>query len=352
MLPAMWAPWQLAHQQVRDMTKTAARDPGRQQMPIPPDLIAALVARAARAPSVHNTQPWRFRATPQWLELRADHARDLPRTDPGRREELISCGAALYGLRLAIREIGYRPAVRLLPDPARPDLLALVRLGAAAPATAAELRLLATLPRRHTHRGAFSSEPVSASLLAGLHRDAMAERAALVTITEPLRFQQLADLVAAADRAQHRDVGIRREARRWTRQPGSPARDGVPGYAFPRPHQPAAGHLAQRDFDLGRGIGMLDGRGARPAATAVLITAADDPADWLRAGQALHRLLLRAASHWVFASLHTQPLESPGFRDEIQTRLALPGIPQMLLQLGHSHTAAATARRPAAEVLD
>ncbi len=97
---------------------------------------------------------------------------------------------------------------------------------------------------------------------------------------------------------------------------------------------------------------MLDGRRARPAATAVLITAADDPADWLRAGQALHRLLLRAASHWVFASLHTQPLESQGFRDEIQLRLALPGIPQMLLQLGHSHTAAATPRRRSADVLD
>ncbi len=334
------------------MTETVARDPGRQELPIPPDLIAALVARAARAPSVHNTQPWRFRATPQWLELRADHARDLPRTDPARREELISCGAALYGLRLAIREIGYRPAVRLLPDPARPGLLALVRLGAAAPATADELRLLAALPRRHTHRGAFSSVPVPASLLAGLQRDAAAEGAALVTIAEPARYQQLADLVAAADQAQHRDVAIRRELRRWTRPRGSPARDGVPGYAFPRQRQPAAGHLAQRDFDLGRGLGMLDGRRARPAATAVLITAADDPADWLRAGQALHRLLLRAASHWVFASLHTQPLESQGFRDEIQLRLALPGIPQMLLQLGHLHTAAATARRQAADILD
>ncbi len=334
------------------MTETAARDPGRREVPIPPELITDLIARAGRAPSVHNTQPWRFRASPQWLELRADHGRDLPRTDPAGREALISCGAALYGLRLAIREIGYLPAVRLLPDPVRPGLLALVRLGAAAPATADERRLLAALPHRHTHRGAFSSEPVSASLLAGLQRDAMAEGAALVRIAEPIRYQQLADLVEAADKAQHRDMAIRTEVRRWTRPPGSPARDGIPGYAFPRQHQPTAGRLAQRDFDLGRGLGMLDGRRARPAATAVLITAADDPADWLRAGQALHRLLLRAASHWVFASLHTQPLESQGFRDEIQLRLALPGIPQMLLQLGHLHTAAATARRQAADILD
>ncbi len=334
------------------MTEAAALTPGRQEAPIPADLISALVARAARAPSVHNIQPWRFRPGPQWLELHADHGRRLPRTDPARREITVSCGAALYGLRLAIREIGYLPAVRLLPDPADPGLLALIGLGAAAPATAGERQLLTAMSRRHTHRGAFSTEPIPPGLLAALRRDAAAENAALVMIDGPARYQQLADLVAAADQAQGRDAAIRAEVRAWTRPPGSPARDGVPGYAFPRRRQPAAGHLAQRDFDLGRGLGMLDGPGSRPAATAVLITTADEPADWLRAGQALHRLLLHAASRWIFASLHTQPLESPGFRDEIRTRLTLPGIPQMLLQLGHSHTAAATARRRPADLVD
>ncbi len=221
-------------------------------------------------------------------------------------------------------------------------------LGAAAPVTADERQLLAALPRRHTHRGAFSFLPVPVSLLAGLRRDATAEGATLVSIAEPGRFRLLADLAAEADLAQRQDPEVRTELRGWTRPPGSPARDGVPGYAFPARHRSAAGRLAQRDFDLGRGIGLLDdGGGAPPAATAILITAADDPADWLRAGQALHRLLLRAAGQWVFASMHTQPLELPGIRDAIRTSLALPGVPQMLLQLGHSHTAAATARRRA-----
>ena len=143
------------------MTETALPDHGRQEVPIPQDLIAALVARAARAPSVHNTQPWRFLASRGWLELRADHERNLPTTDPAGREMLISCGGAVR-LRLAIREIGYLPSVRLLPDPARPSLLARIRLGAAMPVTAAERRLLMAMARRHTHRGAFSTEPIPA----------------------------------------------------------------------------------------------------------------------------------------------------------------------------------------------
>ena len=84
----------------------------------------------------------------------------------------------------------------------------------------------------------------------------------------------------------------------------------------------------------------------------MLLTAADGRADWLRAGQALHRLLAHAASRWVFASLHTQPLEAAAIRALIRARLALPGAPQMLLQLGPARTTQATARRPSAELIE
>jgi hypothetical protein len=110
------------------------------------------------------------------------------------------------------------------------------------------------------------------------------------------------------------------------------------------------GRLPQRDFDLGRGLGRLPGGGAPPAATAVLLTAGDRRADWLRTGQALQRLLLHAASTWVFASLYSQPLEDPVTRELICGQLSLPGNPQMLLQLGRAASAASTARRPPDEL--
>ena len=86
-----------------------------------------LIAMAARAPSVHNTQPWRFRVGEYAIELHADVRRKLL-VDPLGREMLISCGAALFGLRLAVRSLGYLPVVELFPDPARLRLLARVRL--------------------------------------------------------------------------------------------------------------------------------------------------------------------------------------------------------------------------------
>ena len=103
----------------------------RPAVPIPADRADYLIATAARAPSVHNTQPWRFRVGEYAIELHADVRRKL-RVDPLGRELLISCGAALFGLRLAVRSLGYLPVVELLPDPAQLRLLARVRLGAAA----------------------------------------------------------------------------------------------------------------------------------------------------------------------------------------------------------------------------
>jgi hypothetical protein len=323
----------------------------RPAIPIPAGRAEYLIATAARAPSVHNTQPWRFRVGEYAIELHADVRRKLL-VDPLGRELLISCGAALFGLRLAVRSLGYLPVVELLPDPAQLRLLATVRLGAAAPMTARERRMLDALPHRHTHRGPFSPGPLPAGLVPGLQHDALAEGAELVLIDQAIAYQKLAGLADAVSRHREPDPVARAEVRRWSRDRGDPAHDGVPAHAFPARPGRGPGRLPQRDFDLGRGLGLLPADGPPPAATAVLITGGDGRADWLRAGQALHRLLAHAAGSWVFASLYSEPLEAETIRALIKERLALPGAPQMLLQLGLAHAAHATARRPPADLIE
>jgi hypothetical protein len=305
-----------------------------------------LIATAARAPSVHNSQPWRFRVGPDAIELWCDPRRRTW-TDASGREMLISCGAALFGLRLAVRSLGFQPTVDLLPDRARFRLLARVRASSAVPMNALEARMLAAVPHRHTHRGPFEPEALPPGLLPRLQNDALLEGAELAFIPPGLSFDRLARLAAAAARRGDLDPRARAAIRRWTRTVGRPERDGVPATAIAvgsglrmRP-----GRLPQRDFDLGRNLGLLPADGAPPPTTAILLTRGDRRADWLRAGQALHRVLLDAASEWVFASLHTQPLEDPVTRVLIPGQVGILGHPQMLLQFGRASTAAATARR-------
>jgi nitroreductase len=311
-----------------------------------------LISVAGRAPSVNNTQPWRFEVGEQAAELYADTSRQLLE-DPAGREMLISCGAALYGLRLGVRSLGYRTEVELFPGPA---LLARVRPGPAAPMTPDERKMLQAAPHRHTHRGPFEPGPLPAGLLARLRDDVAAEGATLSVVeTEPARRKLMA-ILAAWSRVQElypasrTGIQSRAETARWTREAGSQARDGVPAHAFPAAAGRDPGQLPQRDFDLGRGWGLLPSGGPPAPVTALLVTSGDHQVEWLRAGQGLQRLLLRAASHWVFASLQTQPLLEASVRARIQSGLDLPGVPLMLLQLGRARTTHPTARRPPADL--
>lgn len=339
-----------------DLTKavrnvTEASSSGNGAAPILAGHARYLAGVAGRAPSLHNTQPWRFTLSGDAIELRADASRQLS-VDPDGREMLISCGAALYGLRLAVRSLGYLPEVEILPGPAERRPLARVRLGPVAPITAGERKMLAAVPHRHTHRGPFEAGPLPAGLFARLRDDARAEGAVLTEVEPEPALRRLIAVAAAAGRRQDGDPRSRAETSRWSHEVTSPARDGVPAHAFPAEPGRAPVRLPQRDFDLGRGLGLSPADGPPPPVTAVLFTRGDGERDWLQAGQALHRLALRAAAEWVFARLNTQPLEDPLTRTMIRDALELPGAPQMLLALGVSRTAHPTARRPAADLIE
>jgi hypothetical protein len=325
---------------------------------IPASEMTALIALAARAPSLHNSQPWRFRVDGSAVELRADPDRQLGQADPDGREMVISCGAALYGLRLGLRRLGFRPVTEVQPDPAKPALIARIRPGPRERPSREDWDMIAAVPHRHTHRGPFGPGQVPERLLDDLVQDAAAEGAGLIPLSSVSEMHDLARLTADASRAQRAGRGKSAEARGWARPAGSIARDGVPAFArtgserWPESGRPQEGTAHERDGS-GPPTGRSPGRPkSRPgSATAVLTTTGDQPADWIRAGQALYRLLLRAAGRWVFASLQSQPLESPGLRAAIQDYLRLSGHPQLLLQFGRANTAAATPRRPVAEVM-
>jgi hypothetical protein len=324
-----------------------------------PDDVAMIIGVAGRAPSVHNTQPWRFAIRRDAIDLLADRSRQLRVADSAGRELLISCGAALYGMRLGIRKLGYVADVELLPVAGNSALIARVRAGERAAVTREERELLAAMPHRHTHRGPFDPGPVPVRLLDAMRIDALDEGAQIGLIEDAGQLDALASFALVAAGATISSKARQAERDQWVRPAGGAARDGISARSWSAapyarvgtgPGMPEAGlRLPQRDFGQS---GLLPVGGSPPSVTAILTTPADTRQDWLAAGQALHRVLLRGATRWVFASLYTEPLEIPQIRDRIRTLAGIEGVPQILMQFGRANTAAATARRPASELLD
>jgi hypothetical protein len=317
------------------------------------ELAAQVVAEAVWAPSVNNTQPWRFGVYRHGIDVYADPGRQLAIADPQGREMLISCGAALFTARLAVRGFGYIPEAEVLPDPAEPMLIARVSWAHQAAPTEYEHRLLRQVRQRRTHRGGFDPLPLSGEFLAVLQECAERHSAQLRIVTDEGCRAALAAVVGTAERALEFDSAYVQELAAWTSPPGSTRPDGVPVTAYPAHPERTVPHFPGRSFARGLGWGIPGIRGAaRPAGVVCLLaTQADRPADWINAGQALQRILLTSAAWGVAAALHSQPVELGWARELIRSRLHDPACPQLLLRLGTVIQTETSVRRPPASVL-
>jgi len=318
----------------------------------------AFAARyAVLAPSSHNTQPWRFQIQGAAIDLSADRTRALSAIDPMGRELLISCGAALFHLRLALRHFGYEAPVELLPEPANPDanpdLLARVTLGAWCQPTREDDELFHAIVTRRTYRKRFEPIVVPPELVAAMEREAALGGARLQVVTDAQVKAKLADLIAQADRIQCADKRIRRELADWVRDNHGKARDGIPGYALGLNEAAAVAEpLIVRGFDVGRLQASWDHNLADAAPALVALgTVGDTIEDWIKAGQAMARVLLRACANGVYASFLSQPIEVADLRPRVREALGMEEIPQLLLRMGYATQGRPTPRRMVEEVV-
>ena len=316
-----------------------------------------VVEQAVRAPSIHNTQPWRFRAAEDRLELHLDPARALPAIDPTGRQQVVSCGVATHFAVVALARLGFGAMVTLLPDPADPDHLATITVTGPITPTAEQRRLAEAVDQRHTDRSPFLDRPVPAELIEQLQSEIGWDGVWLTTVSQEDAEAATVALLDRVEQLEQRDPAYRAELTAWTRtDPTAP--DGVPVTALPagdRAQRPS--HWLVRDFlpdahDHPAPAGGDEPPPVERPTVLLLGTMADDRTGWLWAGQALGRLLLRVTVAGLAASPLTQALDQSWARSRLSSQLSLVGYPQMLLRLGYPATQTRpTGRRPVTEVL-
>ena len=314
------------------------------------DTVRRALARANRAPSVHNSQPWLWRVGVDSLHLYADPTRHLPRTDPDRRDLLLSCGAALNHCTVALAAEGWRAKVDRLPDATDPDHLAAITLTAQRPDDL-DVTLAAAITRRRSDRRTYSSWPVPWGDIA-----LMGSRAARagVMLRQVDEIPRLNAIVAESVPRHSLDGAYLAELTAWSGRHGSVA--GVPARNTPDP-DPAA-PIPSRMF----AGPMLRQPSQAPAVednavVVVLGTEDDDDLARLRAGEATSLVLLSATAIGLASCPVTEPLEIAETRhlvgDDVFGR---SGHPQMMVRIGWAPVNAdplpATPRRPLSDVVD
>ncbi len=308
--------------------------------------------RATYAPSVHNTQPWRIHTSPHELRIYADRTRHLPVLDPTTRQLIISVGCAVLNARVALAAQGIDVDVFRLPDRAQPDLMASIRPAQTRPGTDSGLAVLDNvLELRQTNRRRFADGVVPGEVVETLESAAAAEGAFLHVISDPDQRVTVAALSQRADDVENLDPAYRAELRAWTSDDPL-RRDGVPHLAVPHVDGSAGDEIPIRDFDT-HGAGGLPARTAssRNQCLVLLCTNGDAAVDWLRAGEALERVLLEVTRHGFVASPLTQVTEVPSARAQLRRELGLVAYPHILLRIGRAPATPASRRRRLADVL-
>lgn len=285
------------------------------------------LALASRAPSVHNTQPWRWLVGEESLHLYSDPSRQLPNTDPDGRDLILSCGAALNHCVVAFAALGWRARVTRLPSLAEPNHLAAIELSPATPVPA-DIGLAAAIPRRRTDRRHYCFWTVPVSDIA-----MMAARTARngVTLYQVEDTDTLHDIVAQSvwDHMTH-DYLV--ELAAWSGRYASVA--GVPARNTPK-----SDGRAKIPGRLFAGPALAMPAGASPADDNAVVlalgTRSDDRLAQLRAGEATSVVLLTATSMGLASCPVTEPLEVAETREAVRTEIfADSSHPQMLLRVG------------------
>jgi hypothetical protein len=314
------------------------------------DVLVSAAEAGLRAPSVFNTQPWQWRIDAASLDLYADPDRMLAATDPQGRLMLLSCGAALHHARVALAAAGWRAVVDRFPDPADGDFLARIRLSQRRDATDRDLALYRAIAVRRTDRRPFGDRPVAEESMREL-LDAAECEGVRIHDTRPDQMPMLAVAVAAAQSREFADRRYRSELMRWTNRP-SWSNDGVPqstGVAQ------VARRVPVRDFVQPPNKGMpVKPGGDRTARYLIVSGAADEPIDWVRAGEGASAVLLTAVSLGLAVAPISDVIEVERSRQLVRGLLPGAGCPYLVIRCGHAEDTTPidpAPRRDAAEAI-
>lgn len=299
-----------------------------------PEEAEALEHAVARAPSVHNTQPWGLNLWDRCAELRERPDIALEQHDPEGRDRRISCGAALVNLMLAVRGTGWSAEMRRGPGEDDADLIATVRAGQRKEPGATEGQRYRAINRRSSYRRPFHEQELSHVAREALLAAAGTAGASPRWVIGTAEAQVLSELLGYAARVHRRDRQYQRELAMWmvdrrgTAEPGQAVDQERPGaWGVPAVGLTSSTTRLPDEQRLAEWI----------AGESVLVLSMPDDSrnDHVAAGEAMQTAWLTATSLGISASVITQPLHLAEVRHGLRQRLAVPGWPHVLMRFGY-----------------
>lgn len=314
------------------------------------EVLRDAVQLACRAPSLHNSQPWRWVQDADALHLFLDRSRLMDAADRSGREAVMSCGAVLDHVRVALAAAGWAAHVERMPDPNHPDHLATVTVTPMEFVTEAHRRRADAILLRRTDRLPMAAVPDWESF-ESLMRTRLEGDIHVDVLTDDVR-PQLSETSHLTEALRLYDSSYHAELSWWTASFG--VNEGIP-------HSSLVSAAESERVDLGRSFPVTRGAERRTAvgedrSTVVVLSTDDDGRmDALRSGEAISAVLLEATMAGLGTCTVTHVTELESSRAFIGSLLEHDARPQVLIRIGLApaieQVPPPTPRRPMRDVL-
>ncbi|AKN18842.1 Acg family FMN-binding oxidoreductase [Mycobacterium haemophilum] len=315
-------------------------------------VITRAVELACRAPSLHNSQPWRWVVRSTTVDLFADPHRIVTGADSSGREAIISCGAVLDHFRVAMAAIGCDSNIDIFPNPNNLDHLAAIDFTPMGNVAQARRDLAKAILQRRTDRRPFRAPEDWASFEPVLHTSYDNDLATLEVLPDEVR-PRLAQASRLAESLRRYDDLYHHELHWWT----EPSREseGIPQGSLVSASD-ARRVDVKRPFPA-RWYREQSSVGPQDQAKILLLsTPGDTRRDAFNCGQALSAVLLECTVAGLATCPVTHVTELEATRDIIRDLTTdTAAVPQLLIRVGiepAGEVPPLTPRRPMSDVLE
>jgi hypothetical protein len=316
------------------------------------EVIKNAVQLACRAPSLHNSQPWRWVARDGTVQLHLDKDRVLYSTDRSGREALISCGIALDHFRVAMAAAGWTANVDRFPNPNNSLHLASIDFSPMELVTDGYRRRADAVLLRRTDRLPFAEPPDWDSVELQLRGAVVTDAVRLDIIADELR-PELAEASQLTESLRLYDSSYHAELSWWTGP--FEMREGIPHSSLVSAPESDRVDIG-RNFPITRNTDRRLGFGHDHSKILVLSTCDNERDSVLRCGETLSALLLEAAMAGLATCTLTHITELRASRNIVASLIGQTTTPQVLIRVGRiphiEDVPPPTPRRPIDDVFE
>ena len=311
-----------------------------------------LVAQAVKAPSGHNTQPWKFRQSESAVEIYPDFDRRLPVVDPDDRELFVSLGCAVENLCLAAQAKGYESAVSVGDT-------GIITVSLMEKADVKPNPLFNQIDVRQTNRSVYTGEEIALEALRKL-QSVCCEKGISVHYYahRTKQFNDIEQYVLQGNMRQMQNKAFKAELKSWMRfnkKHQDQILDGLSYAVFGAPNVPR--WMAEPIMSMAINAKTQNKADCEKIASAshlVLFTARENSrCEWVGLGRTLQRFLLTATELGIVHAYLNQPNEEAEIASEMTRTLGLAGeYPTILLRIGYGKRQAYSKRRAVKDVIE